>query len=292
MPKKVPIKKLLRTNDAFLTTSEKIYSYFLTNTKTIIIALSALIVVFIAILLVLHFRQARIDKAEAAFNRALAITDQTEAVAKLNEIRKSYSGSPADRQAAFAMAQIFLKNKQTDKALPLLEELAIELRPAEESLKPLIWVSLAGLYEDQNQLDKAAQAYKKALAAIKAGPEAPSGVPFKAYIHFSIGRVALALGKRFEAAEAFKEVLALESDSQISWEAQLKLAQLGPIEPPLAPGAAPNKAASPSEQTPKAQTSSNPPPSAIETDKGDDSQAHDHSAAPAAVTVDQGGEKK
>ncbi|MDR0356224.1 MAG: hypothetical protein LBJ64_10920 [Deltaproteobacteria bacterium] len=227
MAKQVSIKTLLRTNDAFLTTSEKALKYFQSHTKLIVALAAALILVLTAALTVRHVHRSDMAKAMAAYHQTAVLTDQNERAAALQKIREDYADSPASRQAAFSLLNVYLAEKKLDEAIGLSEELLKNLTPSEDSLKPLLLNVLGGLHEEKGQPAEALAQYKAALQLID--PEAISfgASAYAAELNFAIGRTALAIGDAAEAQKAFENIVLQTPNSMRAYSAQVKLAQLG-----------------------------------------------------------------
>ncbi|MDR1658384.1 MAG: tetratricopeptide repeat protein [Deltaproteobacteria bacterium] len=254
MAKKVPIKTLLRTNDAFLTTSEKIYNYYLTNTKKIWLIAASVVGVFLIAIMVKNFYEARQEKAVNAYHQALAQTDPGLVVSQLNKVRTDYSGTAGARQATYSLVSSYLDEDRVDEALPLLEELSSSLEPAEESLKPLIESTLGALYEEKGDIQKALTFYRSALQLIRNGPLTPGSQSFQAELLSSIGRVNFSQGNRQEAKKAYEELLMIAPSGYRAYATQIKLADLREPEPAALPteGAAPTAEGGEEQLSPEA----------------------------------------
>jgi predicted negative regulator of RcsB-dependent stress response len=236
MPKKVSIKNLLRTDDAFLTTTDRAYSYYLANSKKIWLSLAIAAVLVLIGLLFKHFHDARLSKATEAFHQAAAQADPGQSAEELTKVAQDYSGTPGARQASFALVANYLAENRAAEALPVLENLSQTLTPGEQSLKPLIQSTLASLYEEGGQAERALEVYQTALELVRQSPLTPASQSFQAELLSSIGRVSLSLGRPQQAMKAYEELLGLAPDGYRAYAAQLKLAALtdGP-----APGAQP-----------------------------------------------------
>jgi tetratricopeptide (TPR) repeat protein len=237
MAKKVHIKTLLRSNDAFLTTSERVYNYYLSNTRKIWIVAGIAVAVVISVLVLRHVHDARLASGVAAFNRAVEAPDPGLALSGLEDVAKRYSGTPAARQARFAMVSSHLAEGRVDEAIPILEDLSKTLTTAEESLKPLIRSTLAGLYEDKGRFEEALALYRECLSLARAVPSTQASVAFQTELLNSIARVAQAVGRPAEAVEAYEALLALAPNSYRSFGAQVRLSKLAAASPAAEPAA-------------------------------------------------------
>ena len=245
MPKKVSIRTLLRTDDAFMSTSDRIYNYYLANSKKIWMIVAAIAAAALLVLLVKHFHDARLIKATEAFHQAAALGDPAQSALNLTQVAKDYSGTPAARQASFALVSNHLAGGNVAEALPILEDLSQSLTPGEESLKPLIQSTLASLYEESGQAERALTSYRGALDLVRQSPMTPANQSFQAELLTAIGRVNLSLDRPQDAARAYEELLILAPDGYRAYVAQTKLAELTTAAPPQTPAATEPEAASP-----------------------------------------------
>jgi tetratricopeptide (TPR) repeat protein len=231
MPKKVSIKTLLRTEDAFMSTSDRIYNYYLSHTKKIWLTIGAVAAAFLVGLLVKHFHDARLADALDAFHNAAAVADPAQSAESLAKVAEEYSGAPGARQASFALVATYLSEGDFQAALPVLERLTATLAPAEESLRPLVLSTLGSLYEESGQSGQALSAYRSALDLVQKAPITPAGASFQAELLASIGRVSLAQGQTVEAVSAYEELLGLAPDGYRAYAAQVKLSELAAVAP-------------------------------------------------------------
>jgi tetratricopeptide (TPR) repeat protein len=227
MTKKVHIKTLLRTNDAFLTTSDKIYGYFVTNKKKIIIWALTIVVIFLVVMAYFIVRNNRIQNALEAFNKAVILENIDESITALSEVREKFSSTPAARQAGYALVDIYIGQKKLPEALALLNELYQTLTMAEESLRPLINNQLGALYEDVSDLENSLRCYKTALAQSELrGDAAYIAAGFRSGILNSIGRVSVEMGLIEDAKKTYNEIILLYPNSYLALTGRYKLAQL------------------------------------------------------------------
>jgi tetratricopeptide (TPR) repeat protein len=227
MSKKVPIKTLLRTNDAFLTSSEKIWLYVQANTKKIALVVGLAAAAVIAVLIVRAVHDSRLAKALDAFHLAQELPPGEGQNDAFMAVGRDYPGTPAARQALYALLGIYLAQSDTGEALPLLDELAMNITPAEESLRPLLLATKAGLLEQAGLADEAMVQYKAAIALAGSGQGEPgASSEFLAELYSSLGRVALAAGQAEEARKAYEDIVFLAPSSFRAYTAQVRLAQL------------------------------------------------------------------
>jgi tetratricopeptide (TPR) repeat protein len=234
MSNKVHIKQLLRTSDAFLTTSEKIYAFYQVHTKPILIALGALILAAAAALVFWHIRESRNEASASALFRATSVEVPSAVLPALEKVRADYPGSPAARLAAFAMVPELSRLGRYAEAAATLADLADSPSPGEDSLRPLIFSNLGGLYEDAGDPESALRSYKTALALAEAAggpPESATG-PFKSQVMNSVARLSAELGQTDEAKRLYRQLAARYPATIRGFAAKYKLALLeGPTAP-------------------------------------------------------------
>jgi tetratricopeptide (TPR) repeat protein len=296
MSKKVSIKKLIRTNDVFLSTSDKIWRYVQTHTRKIVAAAAVLLAALLAVIIVRHTHDANVAKALTAFHQAQTLADGNERLEALQSVRSLYRGTPADRQAAYAIFDILLSQKKTGTALELNEELLRTLPQAEEALRPFLLATLAGLFEEQVQFSEAINQTQAAIALVEQTASDEISVSYVAELYSSLGRVAMAAGQTDLARQAYENIILRAPGTARSYTAQVKLAQLRPQEEaassPNPPGE--TAAVSSSEDQPAEPGSDSLGASAAEltaeqgnTDNGSDGNAPPDSGEAAATSEGQ-----
>jgi tetratricopeptide (TPR) repeat protein len=229
MAKQVPIKDLLRTDDAFLSTSDKVYQYFTNNKGKIFIVIGIALAVVLAVFIVRSVHESRLARSLEAFHKANAVTETADRYEALQAVRVDYAGTKAARQAAYALLDGYLGESDLEEALPLLDEILKSLDSSEESLRPLLLTTQAGLFEQIGQLDLALESYRSALSIIDRGQINPQEAPYVAELYSSLGRVYMALGRIEEAKKAYQDIILRTPNSYRSYTAQVKLSQLQEI---------------------------------------------------------------
>jgi len=230
---KRPIKDLLTEKDAFLTTSEKAFEYFLRHTKGIIAAVAAVALTIIGIAFYINYQDGAETKATEAFEAALEAsageTDAAAAISALETVRENHAGRKAARLAAFTLVPLYAERGEIDKALPLAENLLHTLTKAEVSLKPLLLSTLGGLYEAKPNYPLAARTYETLLAQSQLEPN------LKLEVLIALGRVNAAAGQKDEAIKYYQTVLVEYPQSMKAFMVNAKLAELkgGPVAFPL-----------------------------------------------------------
>ncbi|MDR2421916.1 MAG: tetratricopeptide repeat protein [Deltaproteobacteria bacterium] len=286
MAKQIKIKKLLRGDDAFLTTSEKAYNFFLTHTRYFVWGAVALILVVGVVLIVAQVRASGLKKAAEASGTAIALEDSggAQSISALSEVIEEHPSSPSARAATLALVRALAASKNYALAAETLEGFVDSLRPGENSLKALALISLGQLYEELNDLSKASNNYRAALALVqKDGQASPSEAPMQSELTQAVGRVLLASGQ-IEASKKVYEAQRLLYPNRASFQdylVQYRLAGLTAPSVPAVPTAAGDSPASPS--TDNAPTAAGDSPASLPTDNASAVAATDNASAVAAA---------
>ncbi|MDR1576626.1 MAG: tetratricopeptide repeat protein [Deltaproteobacteria bacterium] len=205
--KQVDIKKLLRSDDAFLSTWERFQNYFLSHTRQFVLAALVLVLAVVAIVVVVNVRGSNQAKAAEAAQAAIAVLgqDPARAIPDLTAVIEQYPGSPSAQAATLALAQAQISTKNYAQAVEILEKFSESLPPGEERLKNLTLISLGQLYEELNNLDLASRNYRAAQALTKGADSLDSASgPIQSELTLSVGRILEATGKIEEAKRVYE----------------------------------------------------------------------------------------
>lgn len=230
---KRPIRDLLQEKDAFLTTSEKAYEYFLRHTKALIAAVVVVAVCIIAVAVYVRYQKSVEMEAALAFEKALDLAssqsqsdDKSAGLSALEKARTDYEGRRGARLATFTLVNLYALSKDLDKALPLAENLLQTLKPSEASLKPLLLNNLGGLYESGGDLQRAASSYEALLALNNLEPA------LRMETLIALARVKAAAGQQDKAIELYQAVI---NDFPLSLKAYMANAKLAELKGEAAP---------------------------------------------------------
>lgn len=252
---KRPIRDLLQEKDAFLTTSEKVYEYFLRHAKVFIVAAVAVAVCILALAVYVRYQKSAEAESTLAFEKALDLavnqsSDLTAGLAALEQVRTDFPGRKGSRLAAFSLVNLYVSKNQVDQARPLAENLLQTLKPSEISLKPLLLNLLGGLYESGGDLKSAGTSYEAILALNNLEPA------LRMETLMALGRVNVAAGRQDQAIECFQTVVKDFPQTFRAYMANVKIAELkGEVEPFPLPAPDPSiltlntKAEAPSDDT-------------------------------------------
>ena len=220
---KKPIRDLLTEKDAFLTTSEKMQEYLLRHTKGAIIIVAVVALAVIGTALYLNHQEKAESEATEAYENSLTqlAASENDGVAALEKVRTDFAARKASRLAAFRLLGVYVANKNTDKALPLAEELLKTIKPAEASLKPALLSNLGGLYEDKKDYQQAAKSYETLLAM-----DYLKNTTLEMEVLMSLGRVYAAADRKDDAVRNYERVISDYPLSPQAFMANSKLAEL------------------------------------------------------------------
>lgn len=246
-----------------MSTSEKFYNYFKKNTRKIAIIISALVVVAIIGLIVKSVHDSKVARSQEAFHLANDQADPNGREEALEAIRSEYPGTKASRQAAYALLEGYLASANIEEALPLLDELIKTLDSSEESLRPILLASQAGLLEQAGQLDLSLASYQAALALADSERLSGAEAPFVAELYSSLGRVYAALGRAEEARKAYENLILRSPNNYRAFTAQVMLSRLQSPEP-SGPGDPAASLETP-EGAPAGKTATGPSPAGLAT---------------------------
>jgi tetratricopeptide (TPR) repeat protein len=231
MAKQVHIKKLLRSEDAFMSTSDRAYNFFLTHTRQIILSAVGLVLVVAIFLIVIHVREINAQKAAEESQEALAIEDPGSSVMALSAIIEKYPGSPSAKVASLALAENLIANKSYPQAAENLEKFIAELGPGDEVMRVFTHITLGQVYEELNDLDKASRNYRTAQALVREeGTMEQMSLSLQSELGIAVGRVLKASGQTEQSRQAYNTVLLMnpQRNSVLDSLAKFSLAELGP----------------------------------------------------------------
>ncbi|PIE66505.1 MAG: hypothetical protein CSA26_00595 [Desulfobacterales bacterium] len=126
------------------------------NSKTIWIVIGCVSVVVVVASLYDSYRTHTLNKAGAALDEALTASEKQESL--LENVAAEYSSTPSATWAKVELANLYVEQKELDKAVTILVALESE-SGLDELIKPLVSFKLAGLYEQQEHMEKALGIY-------------------------------------------------------------------------------------------------------------------------------------
>jgi len=147
------------------------------------------------------YRNYQINQANSALDTAMLATGDKSAEL-LQEITEKYSATPSALWARIELAKIAADKKDFAGAIAELQMVNSKIT-VKNPLKPLVLYSLAGLQEKMQDFAAAIGMYQE-LAAF-------SG--FTADAHYAMGRVYVAMDKKAEAVEQYKQYLSLTEEN-------------------------------------------------------------------------------
>ncbi|MBU2550902.1 MAG: tetratricopeptide repeat protein [Proteobacteria bacterium] len=206
--KKISRKELLKSQDEFLTYSERTFNYVVEHSKTAAIMAAAFVAALLIAVGINWYLGYRAESALAAYLgvvrdiKPFEDIDPKNAEAKmaaLQALTENYSGTKPARDALLDLGSLHYRLKQYDRAAAAYQKYLQDLRPEEESFKPLVLGSLAQVFEAQNKPDEAEAAWKKILDQ--------SDDLLKEQAYMGLGRVYAAQGQKDKARQAYQQLL-------------------------------------------------------------------------------------
>jgi tetratricopeptide (TPR) repeat protein len=289
MAKKVSIKKLIKEQDAFFSTTDRIYNFCLEHTRQIFIAAAVVIVLAVAASVIVGVRGSRLKSASAAYFGAKAEYSAADTLANMEKVRSEWAGTPAARAASYAMVDSYVELGRFGEARDLLAELYGSLPKGEESLRVLIAGYLGGLSEELGDYEKALSCYQESFGLAGKAPGNAS-YEFMASLEGGQARALTALGRTDEARAVLSRTAEAYPGTLQGYMASFQLKSLGsgPTAAPAAGQAAPAGEASGSgAPAPASGSAADEAPAGGEADKAgegqepgaDSSEAKDSGAA-------------
>jgi len=207
--KRVSRKQLLREPDEFLTFSAKALQFAAENRKTISRALIGLVVVVLAVALIRYFVALSERKAYAVFEEGLAhyvvqvsgeeSSDVQEmAREKFAKALEDYSSTRAGELSLPFYGDMTYEEGQYDKAIELYKK-ALKDFSDEDSLRKLIWNSMAYAYEGKKDYKAATQCFQEITGS--------ESTFLKGDAYFNMGRMYEAMEDWEEARRAYERVV-------------------------------------------------------------------------------------
>lgn len=200
MAKQVSIKKLIKEQDAFFSTTDKVFNFYQNHTRQILMVVGAIAVIVVALVVIFSLRDSKLNKSSEAYFSAIEDFDPQQTLANMEKVREDWKGTPADRAAAYAMVNSYVELLRFQEARDLLSQLYQSLPKSEESLRVLISNYLGGLSEELGD-NEAALNYYLESSKLTEQSKVPYQVAasFKAELQNSIARVYTALGRDSDA---------------------------------------------------------------------------------------------
>lgn len=210
-----------------MTFSEKAFNFVQIHFKKVVTVAVAAVVLAALILGGKAYLNMKADRAQAAYTKAVAeLTDDDDldpataekAVKDLKEMIEAYSGYAPARLALLDLGSLSYQLGRYDQAVQAYQRFLEDLRPREESFRPLVLDSLAHALESQGQWEQAAASWEKILTL-------PGGL-LKQEAYLGLGRVYQAQGLKDKAAQTYQELIARFPNSFQLPLAEAKLAEL------------------------------------------------------------------
>ncbi len=167
------------------------------NQRAIWVVVAVIATVVTVVSLYSSYRSYTLNKAARAYDQALLL-DGDQKKAALEKVAESFSSTPSATWSRVKLAHLDQAEGNLKAAIEKLTAISSGLKDT-DLLKPLVLVNIGGLYEQDQQLDKALALYRQ-LQNIKGfEPQAAS----------SLGRVYELQGNREKAVQMYQQYLTL-----------------------------------------------------------------------------------
>ena len=170
----------------------KLINFLRNNSKIIWIIIGCVSVVVVAVSLYGSYKTHMINKGASALDEALQATENKEAL--LNKVVDDFGATPSALWAQVALANYYQTESQIDKAIAILNGLQTDTS-LPETVRPMVTLKLAGLYEAEGKNEQALGAYT--VLSSMPGYESEA---FK-----SMGRIQESLGNKEQAVAMYNK---------------------------------------------------------------------------------------
>jgi tetratricopeptide (TPR) repeat protein len=207
--KRLTRKQLLKEPDEFLTLSAKAIRFASEDRKALTYALTAFVMVVLAVALFYYFSNLSERRAYAVFDQGLdqymsqapgekSPHLQESAKERFIQVLDKYPSTRAAELSLPLYADITYAEGAYDKAIELYQK-ALEVVSQDDILQRLIWNSLGYAYEGKKDYATAAQYFKKITTS--------EGTFLKAEAYFNLGRMYEAMNNQEGARKAYNDLV-------------------------------------------------------------------------------------
>jgi predicted negative regulator of RcsB-dependent stress response len=176
----------------------KVISFIRRNQRAILLTISAIVILIIASSAYTTYRDYRADRAASALDAALIAKQDNRQM--LEKVVQEYGSTSSGLWARIELALLEEKEGQRSQAISRLVAINADLSIG-SPLKPLVLTKLSGLYEQEQQFDKAVPLATE-LAALEG---------FASEAYKTLGRLYEQMGNKEEAAAMYGKFLELTS---------------------------------------------------------------------------------
>ncbi|MDR1313870.1 MAG: hypothetical protein LBQ12_09275 [Deltaproteobacteria bacterium] len=278
MSSKVRLKDLLREKDAFQSTTDRIYNFYLSHTNAVLLGGLAVILVALGVAAAVAITNSRSQKASEAYFLAYDPASPEKTLAAMAEVRGKQGNSKAGRLAGYAMVDAYIGLDRYQEARELADSLAAALPEPERSLAPIVYNLQGALAEQTGDLAAALGHYERAWQAVEAPVKGPDGrpvvdplfyqasSPFRMEILNARARVTLALGRADEARLAYQEMENRFPGTPRAYAAAYKIYQIDASAAAASAGASEAAGTAPDPGDARPSPDGSEPPAILETD--------------------------
>lgn len=179
-----------------------VISFLRTNQRILWVIVSLVVAVVVVGSLYSSYRNYKTNQAVSALGDAMLSTENTR-VELLQQVAEKYSSTPSALWARVEMAKIAADKDDIPAAIAELQWINKSIT-GKNPLKPLVLYRLAGLNEQKQNFEPAIDLYQELVGFSGFAPEA----------HYAMGRVYVAMGKKSEAIEQYRQYLSLTEDTR------------------------------------------------------------------------------
>ncbi len=176
-------------------------SFLRKNQRTIWIIVSIIVVAVVTVALYDSYSKYQTNQAISALDTA-KLAENDKRVELLQQVAEKYSSTPSGLWARIELAKMAAEKEDLATAIAELEKV-IKSISGKNPLKPLVLYQLAGLHEENGDLDAAIAQYQE--LTIFSG--------FTADAHYAMGRVYVAMDKKPEAIAQYNQYLSLTEEA-------------------------------------------------------------------------------
>lgn len=173
----------------------QVIKYIRENRQKLWIAAGCIAFVVVALSLWDQYAERRAEKASSALSMALQ-AEEDQKQEQLAKVVDEYGSTSAGLWGRIELAHLAVEKGEVDKAIRELNEIKGDVS-AKNPVMPLLLHILGALYEKNNELDKAVNAFTE-LSAFK---------PFELGAFEALGRLHEAQGQKDKALEMYKKAL-------------------------------------------------------------------------------------
>jgi TolA-binding protein len=221
-PKKVKVTKHMMKEDKLVTTTFKLTEFVQKHSREFLIVGAGLAVVILIVLFVISSNKSRNQKAAELLGKARVELESGEfqaAIADLQTIRRSYSGTGAAQEALYLLGNSYYYGKDYDQALRCFQEFASKYSKADPLFLSGAYSGIGDCQVEKKEYAQAAESYLRAAGKINDDLVIPN-------LLLSAARSYSYAGQPNKAKELYERIITKYPNSKIVTQARLELAEI------------------------------------------------------------------